>query len=166
MKKVILSILSVVCFVLVSFAQSTADIIKQDPLKAACSFYVYDYQNAPEVTPAPEGYKPFYISQFARHGARYCTSEYNRLYEWFSKAEEAGVLTREGKKFFARYKTFYQKVKDCGGNLTGVGKAQHRAIAEHMYQRFPSVFEGPTRVEAVSTESSRVIMSMWSCLLV
>ena len=164
MGKLVLSILSVVCFGGVAFAQTTADIIKQDPRKAACSFYVYDYQDTPEVTPAPEGYKPFYISQFARHGARYCTNEYNRLYEWFSKAEETGVLTREGKKFFASYKAFYQKVKDCGGNLTGVGKAQHRAIAEHLYQRFPSVFEGPTHVEAVSTEASRVIMSMWSCL--
>ncbi|MEE3463310.1 MAG: histidine-type phosphatase, partial [Candidatus Cryptobacteroides sp.] len=33
-----------------------------------------------------------------------------------------------------------------------------------MFQRFPEVFEGPTHVEAVSTESARVIMSMWSFL--
>ena len=164
MKKLVLSILSVICFVGVIFAQSTAEIIKQDPNKAACSFYVYDYKNVSEVTPAPEGYKPFYISQFARHGARYCTSEYGRLFEWFSKAEQAGVLTPEGKKFYARYKSFYNKVKNCSGNLTGVGRAQHRAIAEHMYQRFPEVFDGPTHLEAVSTESPRVIMSMWSCL--
>lgn len=164
MKKLVLSILSVICFVGVIFAQSTAEIIKQDPNKAACSFYVYDYKNVSEVTPAPQGYKPFYISQFARHGARYCTSEYGRLFEWFSKAEQAGVLTPEGKKFHARYKSFYHKVKNCSGNLTGVGRAQHRAIAEHMYQRFPEVFAGPTHVEAVSTESPRVIMSMWSCL--
>ena len=164
MKKLVLSILSVICFVGVIFAQSTAEIIKQDPNKAACSFYVYDYKNVSEVTPAPQGYKPFYISQFARHGARYCTSEYGRLFEWFSKAEQAGVLTPEGKKFYARYKSFYHKVKNCSGNLTGVGRAQHRAIAEHMYQRFPEVFDGPTHLEAVSTESPRVIMSMWSCL--
>lgn len=164
MKKLVLSILSVICFVGVIFAQSTAEIIKQDPNKAACSFYVYDYKNVSEVTPAPQGYKPFYISQFARHGARYCTSEYGRLFEWFSKAEQAGVLTPEGMKFYARYKSFYHKVKNCSGNLTGVGRAQHRAIAEHMYQRFPEVFAGPTHVEAVSTESPRVIMSMWSCL--
>ena len=90
MKRLVLFILSVVCFVGAGFAQTTADIIKQDPNKAACSFYVYDYKNASEVTPAPEGYKPFYISQFARHGARYCTSEYGRLFEWFSKADKRG----------------------------------------------------------------------------
>ena len=146
------------------FAQSPEDVLKQDPRKAACSFYVYDYNSVPEVTPAPEGYKPFYVSQFARHGARYCTSEYSRLYNWLSKASYEGLLTDEGKEFFARYEPLYHKVKNCSGNLTGVGKAQHRAIAERLYQRFPEVFEGQTRVEAVSTESPRVIMSMWSCL--
>ena len=164
MKRILLACLCAVCVSGVGSAQSTEDIIRENPRKAACSFYVYDYQNAPEMTPAPEGYEPFYISHFARHGARYCTSEYGRLYEWFSKASAAGLLTEEGKEFFARYETFYQKVKDCSGNLTGLGKNQHKAIAEHMFERFPSVFEGPTRIEAVSTESPRVIMSMWSCL--
>lgn len=164
MKRILSFCLCAVCFSGLAFAQSTEDIINKDPRKAACSFYVYDYQNAPQMTPAPEGYEPFYISHFARHGARYCTSEYGRLHDWFTKAAAAGVLTEAGKDFYARYETFYQKVKDCSGNLTGIGKNQHKAIAEHMIERFPSVFEGPTHIEAVSTESPRVIMSMWSCL--
>lgn len=163
MKKFVLSCLCVLgTFGL--FAQSNEEILKQDPCKAACSFYVYDYKTVQEMTPAPEGYQPFYISQFARHGARYCTSEYSRLYSWLSKASAQGILTDAGKEFFARYEPFYHKVKNCSGNLTGVGKDQHRHIAERLYQRFPEVFEGPTYVEAVSTESPRVIMSMWSCL--
>lgn len=132
--------------------------------KYAGSFYVYDYEEAPALTPAPQGYKPFYISHFARHGARYCTSEYDRVFGILSKGEAAGVLNEGGKAFFARYKPFYNKVRYSSGNLTGVGKAQHRAIAEHMYARFPEVFDGPTKVEAFSTESPRVIQSMWSCL--
>lgn len=147
-----------------SFAQSTEDVLRQNPLKAACSFYVYDYKDVPDVTPAPEGYKPFYISHFARHGARYCTSEYGRLHDWFTRASAAGKLTEYGKEFFSRYEPFYQKVKNCGGNLTDLGKDQHLSIARNMYARFPEVFEGPTRIEAASTESPRVIMSMWSCL--
>lgn len=155
------------CFILasgLSLAQNYVEALLQEPHKAACTFYVYDYGDTPAVSPAPEGYSPFYISHFARHGARYCTSEYGHLYKWFSKASSAGMLTDVGKEFFSRYSSFYQKIRYCEGNLTGVGKAQHRAIAEHMYGRFPEVFEGPTRIEAVSTESPRVIMSMWSCL--
>ena len=145
-------------------AQSPQDFIKEDPLKAAGSFYAYDVSQAPAVTPAPEGYQPFYISHFARHGARYCTSEYETLYGFLTKADQAGMLADGGKDFLSRYEKFFQKVKLCKGNLTGVGKAQHRGIAQHMFERFPQVFEGPTHVEAVSTESARVIMSMWSCL--
>ena len=130
----------------------------------AGTFYVYDQAALPAMTPAPDGYRPVYISHFGRHGARYCTSEYDAVYGWFSKASAEGLLTEEGKAFFKRYEPFYQKVKLCKGNLTGVGKAQHRTIAKNMYQRFPEVFEGPTHVEAVSTESARVIISMGNFL--
>jgi exopolysaccharide biosynthesis protein len=125
---------------------------------------VYDYKTVTPIEPAPEGYEPFYVSHFGRHGDRYCTSEYEYLFKGFSEAGKAGLLTKEGEAFWARYKKHYEKVKDCKGNLNEVGKEQHRTIAAHLYQRFPSVFEGPTHVEAVSTESARVIMSMWSFL--
>lgn len=128
------------------------------------TFHVYDYASVQSSSPAPKGYTPFYISHFARHGARYCTSEFEKVHDMLTKADKGGFLTEEGKAFLDKYEPFYQKVKVCKGNLTGVGKAQHRAMAEHMFARFPEVFEGPTHVEAVSTESARVIMSMWSCL--
>lgn len=146
------------------FAQSYKEAIEQDPARLAGNFYVYDGNALPALTPAPEGYEPFYISHFARHGARYCTSEYDAMHEWLAKAAGAGVLTDEGKAFRKRYESFYKKVKLCKGNLTDIGKNQHRSIAARLFERFPEVFEGPTHVEAVSTESPRVIMSMWSCL--
>lgn len=128
------------------------------------TFYVYDAASLAAPTPSPEGYEPFYISHFGRHGARYCTSEYETLLKYLDSASQKNLLTDEGKAFLARYRKFYDKVRLSRGNLTGVGKAQHRGIAERMYRRFPEVFEGPTHVDAVSTESARVIMSMWSFL--
>jgi exopolysaccharide biosynthesis protein len=154
LKRLVSFFLTVVCSLGICLGQN----------KMAGTFYVYDYAEIPALTPAPEGYTPFYVSHFGRHGARYCTSEYDQVYGWFSKAADENLLTEAGKAFFSRYKKFYSNVKDCKGNLTGVGKAQHRAIAAHMVERFPEVFEGPTHVEAVSTESARVIMSMWSFL--
>ena len=164
MKKFILCCLFTVSSFGFGFAQSPADDLHRDPLKSFGSFYVYDFKEASVMTPAPSGYEPFYISHFARHGARYCTSEYGRLYDWLSKASAEGKLTDYGKEFFSRYEPFYQKVMHCSGNLTDLGKDQHRCIAKHIYSRFPEVFEGKTHIEAVSTESPRVIMSMWSCL--
>ena len=163
MKK-ISAILLFFCAFCLCYAQGQEEAIRQNPQMAAGTFYVYDGNALPDLTPAPEGYQPFYISHFARHGARYCTSEYDTVHDWLDKASKAGVLTDEGKAFRSKYEKFYQKVRYSKGNLTGVGKEQHRAIAGRMYQRFPQVFDGPTHVEAVSTESARVIMSMWSCL--
>jgi len=145
-------------------AQEYREAIGQDPQRTAGTFYVYDGADLPAMIPAPKGYKPFYISHFARHGARYCTSEYDTFYGWMKKASEAGALSDGGKEFFSRYESFYEKVRLRKGNLTALGKEQHRQIARRMYSRFPAVFKGPTRIEAFSTESPRVIMSMWSCL--
>src|SRR5574344_3104868 len=49
--------------------------IRNNPAKAAGVYYVNPF-NDRDCTPAPKGYKPFYISMYARHGARYLVSEY------------------------------------------------------------------------------------------
>ena len=152
------------CLSWTGLAQSPEEAIRRNPSKTAGSYYVYDSGALPAPTPAPKGYKPFYVSHFGRHGARYCTGEYDKMYGWLDQAEKAGVLTGGGKAFFDQYRTFYQKVRLSRGNLTRLGMEQHRSIARHLYERFPEVFEGPTHVVAASTESPRVIMSMWSCL--
>jgi hypothetical protein len=162
-KKIIFStVLLVAGFWGSCLAQAPREAVQQDPLRAGGTFYVYDNGSLPKLTPPPAGYKPFYISHFSRHGARWSTSEYDSVHVWFSKAAQAEVLTDAGKDFFARYEPFYQKARLHKGTLTGVGKAQHRSIAANIYKRFPQVFCGQTHVEAASTESPRVIMSMWS----
>lgn len=132
------------------------------PGRAACLYYVYDYKAEPAMTPAPKGYKPFYISHFARHGARYCIGHQDSLSVWLAKAEKAGVLTDFGAAFKARYDLAFENLSMRSGTLTAIGQDQHRTIAKHMFKRFPQVFRGPTHIEAASTESARVIMSMWS----
>lgn len=164
MKKQIALTILALCFAGAGFAQEIPDQLRQQPLKCGGVFFVYDYEHPVAITPAPDGYKPFYISHFARHGARYCDGEYKLLRNCLSKAARQDLLTEEGKAFHQRFGSFLKKAELRRGNLTGVGKAQHRAIAAHLKERFPEVFEGPTHVEAFSTESPRVIMSMWSCL--
>lgn len=162
MNKTTLLLSLLFCWSLICHAQNPEDAIRQNPLKAAGTYYVYDTCSLKALTPAPEGFKPVYISHFGRHGARYCTSEYDAMYEWLSKAGKARILTETGKRFFSEYDAFYQKVKFCKGNLTDLGKEQHRGISTRIFKRFPEVFEGPTHIVASSTESPRVIMSMWS----
>lgn len=164
MKRFFLTAVFLACSWALCLAQESCIAVPGDLQKTAGNYYIYDSGSLPAPTPAPEGYKPFYISHFGRHGARYCIGEYESVYKWFAKASEKGILTAEGASFFARYKDFYEKYKFCGGNLTGLGKTQLKDIATRMFRSFPDLFKGPTRVDAVSTEYPRVIMSMWSFL--
>jgi hypothetical protein len=44
--------------------------IKSDPKKSYGTDYPYAF-TATQLTKAPSGYKPFYISHYGRHGSRY-----------------------------------------------------------------------------------------------
>lgn len=139
--------------------------IMADIAKAGGKYYAYEMVPQ-QMTAAPAGYKPFYISHMGRHGSRYALGNkvYSDLYVFFSKADSAGVLTAEGKALKRRYDAFYKLVAYREGELTRKGQEQHRFIASRMYADFPEVFEGKTAGSAISTSSHRVLVSMHSFL--
>ncbi len=142
---------------------STQEQILRCPDKAGGLMYVYDYKADPAVTPPPRGYKPFYISHYGRHGARYATNpQYKMVDKVLRRAAEADLLTEGGKKFFEDYSAFFTTAVFHDGELTPVGIEQERTIAGRMVSRFPEVFEGETFASAISTPSHRVILSMAS----
>ena len=61
------------------------------------------------LTKAPKGYKPFYISHYGRHGARYAWQSdlYDRLNEVLSSAAEEGNLTPLGQSYKQRFDMLY-----------------------------------------------------------
>ena len=63
------------------FAQSTREAILEDIARTGGVYYAYPVKEA-IATPPPKGYKPFYISHYARHGSRWIQSEqdYKTLY--------------------------------------------------------------------------------------
>ena len=117
-------------------------------------------------TPAPKGYKPFYVSHVGRHGSRYALggTVYEELLAVWQKAREEGKLTPEGEQFYEEYLSIYPVLAKREGILTEKGQWQHRYIARTIYGNYPDVFKGPTHASAVSTVSHRVIVSMFSFL--
>ena len=117
-------------------------------------------------TPAPKGYKPFYVSHVGRHGSRYALggTVYEELLAVWSQAKEQNLLTPEGEQFYQEYLSLYPVLCKREGILTEKGQEQHRYIARTIYRNYPDVFKGPTRAGAVSTVSHRVIVSMFSFL--
>ena len=147
-------------------AQNVREQLKRDFLKAGSNYYTYQGPTK-TLTPSPLGYKPFYLSSYARHGSRYLIKpdEYDYPYFVLQKANEAGKLTDLGKKAFKELGYLREDAQDRYGDLTPLGAAQHRQIAQRMYDRFPEVFKGRSVVDAKSTVVIRCILSMQNELL-
>ena len=143
------------------FAQSTREAILEDIARTGGVYYAYPVKEA-IATPPPKGYKPFYISHYARHGSRWIQSEqdYKTVVDIFEKAHQAGVLTALGEDVRKRMALVWEDAEGHGGDLTPLGVRQHRGIAERLFQNSPEVFKGSPALSARSTVVLRCVLSM------
>ncbi len=142
-------------------AQTTQEEMLSNPDKTGGVYLAYPLDFAPQ-TPAPKGYKPFYISHYGRHGSRYLIGD--RDYKWvldlFAEAHAKQALTELGEDVYQRLQQIWVEAEGHGGDLTPLGVRQHRGIAERMYTSFPEVFKGNPFISARSTIVLRCAMSM------
>ena len=115
-------------FALTMWAQQ-ADVLSQlkaDPRKAYGMDLPYTYELA-QLTKAPRGYKPFYISHYARHGSRYNWSDqlYKDLDTLLTVAHEKQLLTPEGEAFYQKFIVVKDELMTGVGELTQLGWEQH-----------------------------------------
>lgn len=159
-------VLSVSLFCLLTFspsyAQTVRDIIIKKPTYASCNYDTYPDNIPDNLTPSPEGKKPFYISHYGRHGSRYISSRsgYDIPFKMIAHADSVNELTPTGERVLAEMKLIMADTEKRWGELTTYGKEQHRKIAKRMVERFPEVFSGDARVRSVSTTVPRCIISM------
>jgi len=163
MKKIFATAIAVLLLCTSALAQNynVLDEVKADRLKAAGMEGAYRFERY-ALTPAPRGYRPFYISHYGRHGSRYAwtSKAYTVIGDVLSEAHEAGNLTAFGESFLSRYLKFSDEPIANTGDLVALGTEQHTRIAADMAQNFPKVFSGNRKVEALSSVSGRCIVSM------
>ena len=124
-------------------------------------FNVHSYEFLPiHDTPAPSGFKPFYISHYGRHGSR-SGSDYAflRLKNFMQIASDEGILTPEGDSLFADAKRFVSYHNGMDGRLTPRGVREHEMLARRMYKRYRCVFRRG-EVHALSSTVPRCLVSM------
>lgn len=152
-----------VLFVAEAYAQITAGSIATDIESVRGILLPYRPGDISD-TEVPEGYSPFYISHYGRHGSRYhCDKE--RLLpaiDGLKAAEDAGMLTYEGQQLKLHVDSLVALSEGMWGELTPLGAQEHREIAERMFRRFPVVWTSDARreVHCVSSDISRCIVSM------
>lgn len=143
--------------------QGSVEEILMTPEKAGGVYYVREL--APEkVSQAPEGYRPFYINGFFRHGARHIDDEvtYGRVYEALETAEADSNLTAFGKEILGRLRPFRKNVMYREGDLTQLGYRQALEAGRRMVDNYPEVFDGRPFLKANSTNVLRVSATMQS----
>lgn len=142
-------------------AQTTRKEVMRHIVNASTHYNPY-FGGKSKLTPAPEGYVPFYISHYGRHGSRYILNEhpYERMIPLFEKAEKAGKLTSLGKKTLKKLRVAAADTKGKSGELSLLGGRQHEGIGRRMYKNFPEVFTAGAFIDARSTTVHRCQVSM------
>lgn len=161
MKRILLAAVVLLSVTVQAQRVNVMEEVNAKPEKAYGTDFPYSF-DVPALTPSPKGYKPFYISHYARHGSRYYWTKdlYVDLDSVLIKAKELGILTERGQKFYDDYMASYQEFMTGMGELTQVGWDQHQGIARTMYSTFPEIFKKGGHVSAISSLSGRCIISM------
>ena len=149
------------CLAAVAQGSSALDKLKADPRKAYGTDYPYEFTTV-KLTKAPKGYKPFYISHYARHGSRYYWNGflYKELDSLLTTAHNKQQLTAEGEAFYQRFDAAKQELTTGVSELSDLGWEQHQRIARIMYNNFPEVFKKGGNVLAISSLTGRCVLSM------
>lgn len=155
---------------LASFAQSPEHrqevmaLLKEDPTRSVNLHHNYEAPSKIVDTPAPKGYKPFYVSHYGRHGSRYhyTYSYMDKPLAVFDSLDSRGLLTEEGQAVRDDIRFLRKEHEGQLGYLTHKGAAQHREIAARLCRRCPELFHQKDRREVfcASTEIQRCIQSM------
>lgn len=166
MKKPILAIvfLFLACGVLSAQWEQVPEAVrylKEDLSRAGTNIHPYEYFPSAD-TPAPKGYKPFYVSHYSRHGTRSTSDKggYATLEKILREGRDAGILSAEGLAALKEVEYVDSCYNGMPGRLTARGVREHAEIAARLYKRVPAVFKKNARVRAISSTVTRSMVSM------
>ena len=162
MKRLFISLL-LLTLTATSFAQLSPQMdayLREFPQRAAFNIHSYEFPPLKD-TPAPKGFKPFYISHYGRHGSRSHSSDkpYVLLRDCLEAAEKEGLITPSGDSLLSCAKQMIQLHDGMDGRLTPRGAREHEMLARRMYNRYPQVFRRG-EVHAISSDVQRCLVSM------
>lgn len=136
-------------------------LLREDPTRAGNNTNSYEFRATAE-TPAPKGYKPFYVSHFGRHGSRsnWGGFQYEQVINVLTAAKEQGLLTAGGDSLLREATQVLEGYDGMDGRLTPRGVREHAQIAANLYDRYPQLFKGEKKIRAISSTVQRCLLSM------
>ena len=156
---------AVAVFLCLSFGRKPFDVEKfqkENPLRNASNLHCYEVLDS-SVTPAPCGYRPFYVSHIGRHGSRgHCEESSLSYVDTLLKLEKLGVLTQDAVSLTRTLVGIRSINEQVGfGELTNLGHMEHSNIARRMGEHYPEVFSNGAghNIKCYSTTVKRVLDS-------
>ncbi len=145
-----------------SVSAGARDDFKKDIRISANNYWAYPDESLPELTPAPDGYTPFFLNHYGRHGSRWLIGKraYDFPVEQLEIGGRNGMLTQRGQPVLGVARQLRHAALMRDGELSDVGHEQHQRIARRMFYNFPQIFDGDAHVTARSTVVIRCILSM------
>lgn len=135
-----------------------------DANRAGGQYFAYPVPKygVPALSPAPEGYEPFHLEHYGRHGSRWNlgAKDFAGAIDILEKARKKNILTPRGEQLLSQLRKMAADSGGKVGEMTPLGHCQHREIASRMATNFPELFSGKAYLDAKSTESNRCILSM------
>ena len=135
--------------------------LREDIARAGNNNYTYHHGDLRD-TPPPAGYKPFYISHYARHGSRHSWGDkyYVLILDVLHKADSLGILSPGGRDAMQQTAEVLEAWNGMDGRLSQRGVREHRDMGHRMVKRFPAVFKGTPCIRAIASTVQRSIISM------
>lgn len=161
MKRTICVLSYLFAAVLIS-AQSPDNLLKEDLTRAGVNTNSYEF-NDYSYTPAPKGYKAFYISHYGRHGSRsnWGDKNYKNVINVLSQAKEQGILSASGDSLLAETRMVLEGYNGMDGRLTARGTREQKLLARRMFERDSDVFKkGSKKIRVETSTVPRCIISM------
>ena len=142
-------------------SEAAVQALKAENSRAGNNLNSYEFYPLRD-TPAPKGYKPFYVSHYGRHGSRsnWGGKAYEDLIRTLEVGKGLGILTPGGDSLRLEARRVLEIYDGMDGRLSQRGVREHAALAERLYHRYPEVFEGEKNVRAYSSTVQRCIISM------
>lgn len=161
MKKKIITIAAMLCICMQACPQSAKEEISADNRLAAGKYMAYIAPTT-QTTAVPDGYEPFYVSTFARHGSRYLTDKekYDEPRMVLETAKRNGYLTEDGRRALEIIESLSREAEGRYGELTPKGAQQHKDLIKRIFNNYRSVFKDGVHVDARSTYKTRAFLSM------
>ena len=130
MSRIFLVFAAAFAFVLNSHSQDYADQILKDTRKAAGNLFPYEIEPGQD-TPAPKGYKPFYISHYGRHGSRYFDDQevVDDVNSKITALAGLDIFTEAGKAYYSELRQVLDEHEGMTGFLTSLGAREQKGIA-------------------------------------